>query len=264
MNRGPDGHRAKKQFGQNFLHDRGVIDNIVRAIDPKPGERLVEIGPGRGALSFALLKRTDALTAIEIDRDLIPWLKEQDARIQIVESDVLRVDFTALAERLGGPIRLIGNLPYNISSPILFLAREHRQSICDMHFMLQKEVVERMAAGPDNKDYGRLTVMLQSVFAVEHLFNVPPSAFTPAPKVDSAIVRLRPLPPGSWPEFDDRRLEQVVKAAFSMRRKTLRNTLKGVVDEADLRAHGIDPTDRAEQLEVAQFIALAKRALPPT
>lgn len=259
MSRGPEGHRAKKQFGQNFLHDRNVIDHIVRAIDPTPGEPIVEIGPGRGALSFALLKRTDALTAIEIDRDLIPWLKQQDSRIQIVESDVLKVDFSALAERLGGPIRLVGNLPYNISSPILFLAREHRSAIRDMHFMLQKEVVERMAAGPDNKDYGRLTVMLQSVFAVDHLFNVPPSAFTPAPKVDSAIVRLRPLPEGAWPAFDDQRLEQVVKAAFSMRRKTLHNTLKGVIDDATLRAHDIDPGARAEQLSVAQFVRLAAK-----
>ncbi|MBK8283611.1 MAG: 16S rRNA (adenine(1518)-N(6)/adenine(1519)-N(6))-dimethyltransferase RsmA [Ahniella sp.] len=257
MSRGPEGHRAKKNFGQNFLHDRTVIDNIVRAIDPRPGERIVEIGPGRGALSFALLKRIDALTAIEIDRDLIPWLKQQDARINIVESDVLKVDFSALAESLGGPIRLVGNLPYNISSPILFHALDHAPVIRDMHFMLQKEVVERMAAGHGNKDYGRLTVMLQSVFAISHLFNVPPGAFTPSPKVDSAIVRLAPLAAGALPAFDEARLEQIVRAAFSMRRKTLRNTLKGVVDEAELVAQGIDPNDRAEQLSVLDFVRLA-------
>jgi 16S rRNA (adenine1518-N6/adenine1519-N6)-dimethyltransferase len=257
MSYGPAGHRAKKQFGQNFLHDRTIIDRIVRAIGPQPGDRIVEIGPGRGALTFPLLERIDAITAIEIDRELIPWLQARDARITIVPQDVLSVDFTALAERLGSPIRLVGNLPYNISSPILFHAREHRAVIRDMHFMLQKEVVERMAAGHGNKDYGRLTVMLQAVFAVEHLFNVPPGAFTPAPKVDSAIVRLSPLPADAWPPFDDDRLEAIVRAAFSMRRKTLRNTLKGVVDEATLVAAGIDPNDRAEQLSVADFIRLA-------
>jgi len=259
MSRGPEGHRAKKNFGQNFLHDRSIIDRIVRSINPAAGERIVEIGPGRGALTFALLERIDAITAIEIDRDLIPWLKARDARIHIVESDVLQVDFTALAERLGGPIRLVGNLPYNISSPILFHAREHRDAIVDMHFMLQKEVVERMAAADGNKDYGRLTVMLQAVFAIDHLFNVPPESFTPAPKVDSAIVRLRPLPEGSWPDFDDTRLETIVRAAFGMRRKTLRNTLRDVVDEHTLLAAGIDPGARAEQLPVSAFIGLAKR-----
>lgn len=258
MSFGPEGHRARKRFGQNFLHDRHVLDNIVRAIDPRAGERIVEIGPGRGALSFVLLERIELLHAIEIDRDLIPWLKSKSKRIDIIESDVLRVDFTALAERLGGPIRLVGNLPYNISSPILFHARDHRAAIVDMHFMLQKEVVERMAADCGNKDYGRLSVMLQAVFKVEHLFNVPPSAFAPAPKVDSAIVRLTPLAADAWPAFDDLRLEQIVRCAFAMRRKTLRNTLKGVIEEAELIAAGIDPNARAEQLSVADFIRLAK------
>jgi 16S rRNA (adenine1518-N6/adenine1519-N6)-dimethyltransferase len=252
-------HIARKRFGQNFLHDRGIIERIVRAISPRPGDRIVEIGPGQGALTFPLLQAIGTMRAIEIDRDLIPRLAAaapKHGALEIIEADVLTIDFGALAA--DGPIRLVGNLPYNISSPILFHALEHAPAIRDMHFMLQKEVVDRMAATHGNKDYGRLTVMLQSRVIVEPLFLVPPGSFTPAPKVDSAIVRLTPLPPESIAPHSPARLDAIVRAAFQQRRKTLRNALAGVVDEDQLRAAGIDPGLRAEQLAVEDFLRLAR------
>jgi 16S rRNA (adenine1518-N6/adenine1519-N6)-dimethyltransferase len=251
-------HIPRKRFGQNFLHDRGIVDRIVRAIAPRTGDRIVEIGPGQGALTYPLLQSIGRMRAIEIDRDLIPVLRATAPKygeLDIIEADVLTVDFGALAS--DGPIRLVGNLPYNISSPILFHALEYAGAIRDMHFMLQKEVVDRMGATHGNKDYGRLTVMLQSRVTVEPLFLVPPGSFTPAPKVDSAIVRLTPLTPEQIPPHSRERLDQIVRAAFQQRRKTLRNALSGVVSSEALEQAGIDPGLRAEQVSVAEFMKLA-------
>ncbi|WP_164074932.1 MULTISPECIES: 16S rRNA (adenine(1518)-N(6)/adenine(1519)-N(6))-dimethyltransferase RsmA [Stenotrophomonas] len=249
---------AKKQLGQHFLADRHYIDKIVMAVNPKDGDRLVEIGPGQGAITLPLLRVHPTLTVIEFDRDLIAPLTaaaEPLGDLTIVQGDVLRVDFTALAA--GEPIRLVGNLPYNISSPILFHALEHAAVVRDMHFMLQKEVVDRMAAGPGSKVYGRLSVMLQAYCQVTSLFVVPPGAFRPPPKVDSAVVRLVPRDPASVNINDHKRFAEVVKAAFGQRRKTLRNALNNVVTAEQFAAAGVRPDARAEQLDVAEFIALA-------
>ncbi|MGE8251640.1 MAG: 16S rRNA (adenine(1518)-N(6)/adenine(1519)-N(6))-dimethyltransferase RsmA [Stenotrophomonas sepilia] len=249
---------AKKQLGQHFLADRHYIDKIVMAVNPKDGDRLVEIGPGQGAITLPLLRVHPKLTVIEFDRDLIAPLTaaaEPLGELTIVHRDVLRVDLTELAD--GQPIRLVGNLPYNISSPILFHALEHAAVIRDMHFMLQKEVVDRMAAGPGSKVYGRLSVMLQAYCQVTSLFVVPPGAFRPPPKVDSAVVRLVPRDPASININDHTRFAEVVKAAFGQRRKTLRNALNNVVSAEQFAAAGVRPDARAEQLDVAEFIALA-------
>ena len=254
---------AKKHLGQNFLHDRSVIDKIVQAIAPQPGDAIVEIGPGQGALTFPLLKKHGEVTAIEFDRDLHAPLQaaaREHGTLHLIEGDVLGVDFTALAAQLApadGRIRLAGNLPYNLSSPILFHALEHAAAIRDMHFMLQKEVVERMAAGPGNKVYGRLSVMLQAYCTVTPLFVVPPGAFRPAPKVDSAVVRLLPKPAGCIDVQDRVRFANVVRAAFGQRRKTLRNALHGVDGTALIEAAGLRPDARAEQVDVAGFVRLA-------
>ncbi|MBO9882388.1 16S rRNA (adenine(1518)-N(6)/adenine(1519)-N(6))-dimethyltransferase RsmA [Xanthomonas sp. D-109] len=255
------GAPAKKSLGQHFLSDRHYIDSIVRAVDPKPGDRLVEIGPGQGAITFPLLRRHGQLTVIEFDRDLIAPLTAAAAgvgELTILNRDVLSVDFAALAE--GARIRLVGNLPYNISSPILFHALDHATAIADMHFMLQKEVVDRMAADPGSKVYGRLSVMLQAYCEVTSLFVVPPGAFRPPPKVDSAVVRLVPRPPQTVGIADPKRFADVVRAAFGQRRKTLRNALNGVCDAAQFEAAGVRPDARAEQLEVADFVRLANIA----
>ena len=248
----------KKNLGQHFLSDRSTIDRIVMAVNPKPGDRLVEIGPGQGAITFPLLKKHGELTVIEFDRDLIEPLRamgEKTGELDIVHADVLEVDFTALAR--GKPIRLVGNLPYNISSPILFHALEHADAIRDMHFMLQKEVVERMAAAPGSKVYGRLSVMLQASCTVTPLFKVPPGAFTPPPKVDSAIVRMVPKARDSIGIDDPILFARVVKAAFAQRRKTLRNALDGVCDVEAMHQVGISPGARAETVSADDFIALA-------
>ncbi|MGN6223397.1 16S rRNA (adenine(1518)-N(6)/adenine(1519)-N(6))-dimethyltransferase RsmA [Pseudoxanthomonas sp.] len=254
----------KKSLGQHFLTDRSYIERIVLAVDPKPGDRLVEIGPGQGAITMPLLRRHGELTAIEFDRDLITPLMEASegvGRLTIIHKDVLAVDFGKLAgdERL----RLVGNLPYNLSSPILFHALEHAASIRDMVFMLQKEVVDRMAAGPGTKVYGRLSVMLQAYCTVTPLFVVPPGAFRPPPKVDSAVVRMVPRPPAEIGVTDPRRFTEVVRAAFGQRRKTLRNALSGVCDAAAIEAAGLSPDARAEQVEVAGFIRLANQTPAP-
>jgi 16S rRNA (adenine1518-N6/adenine1519-N6)-dimethyltransferase len=249
---------AKKSLGQHFLHERHIIDKMLLAIDPKPGDRFVEIGPGQGALTFPLLDRHGALTAIEYDRDLLAPLTEAakaHGELSLVHSDVMNVDFTALAA--GTPFRLVGNLPYNLSSPILFHALDHAAVIRDMHFMLQKEVVDRMAAGPGSKVYGRLSVMLQAYCKVTSLFKVPPGAFRPPPKVDSAVVRLVPLAPEQVGITDPKRFADIVRAAFGQRRKTLRNALSTVCDAERIAAAGIDPQARAAQLQVAQFVHLA-------
>ena len=252
-------HVTKKRFGQHFLHNKNILSRIVEYVAAKPGERIVEIGPGEGALTLPLLRAAGSLTVIELDRDLIEPLRTRASgvgELTIVHRDVLEVDIAALA--VGGTIRLVGNLPYNISTPILFHCLDHAAAIRDMHFMLQKEVVERMAAGPGSKTYGRLSVMLQLRCAVEPLFDVPPTAFTPPPKVDSAVVRLVPLSPDRLPKVDFDVIDRVVRAAFGQRRKTLSNALKGVADADDLAAAGIDPRLRAEQLAPATFVALAQ------
>jgi len=254
--------RPKKSFGQHFLHEKRYIDSIVSAISPLDGDTVVEIGPGEGALTLPLLNRARKMTAVELDTDLIPALQARADKIgelHVIHQDVLKVDFTRMAAEMGVPrLRITGNLPYYISSPILFHCLDHAGVIQDMHFMLQKEVVDRMAADPGSKVYGRLSVMLQLACRVESLFVVPPDAFRPPPKVDSAVVRLVPLPPEKLPGVAPQAIERVVKAAFGMRRKTLSNTLKGLVDEAGIIACGIDPRARAETLSPAQFVALAE------
>lgn len=251
-------HRTKKALGQHFLTDPAVVGRILAAIDPQPGDRLVEIGPGAGALTFPLLERHRRLTVIEFDRDLIQPLREAArgrGELELVHADVLAVDLAALAGE--GPIRLVGNLPYNISSPILFHALGHLRVIRDMHFMLQKEVVQRMGAAPGSKEYGRLSVMLQVHCHVEPLFVVPPSAFRPPPRVDSAVVRLVPRPVHEVAVRNPAVLERVVKAAFAQRRKTLRNALAGTAPPELLERLGIDPGWRAERVAVRDFVRLA-------
>ena len=257
----------KKQLGQHFLADRSYIERIVLAVDPKPGDRLVEIGPGQGAITFPLLRRQGELTVIEFDRDLITPLMEASegiGRLRIIHKDVLQVDFSKLAGD-EGPLRLVGNLPYNISSPILFHALEHAGAVRDMHFMLQKEVVDRMAAAPGSKVYGRLSVMLQAYCRVESLFDVPPGAFRPPPKVDSSVVRLVPRPVAEIGIADPALFERIVRDAFGQRRKTLRNALQQVCTGARIEAAGIRPDLRAEQLDVDAFKRLADHlaATPP-
>lgn len=254
--------RPKKSFGQHFLHDQRYIDRIVTAIAPAVDDAVVEIGPGEGALTLPLLKAAGKLTAIELDADLIPGLKARataHGELQIVQADVLQVDFTALAQRMGADrLRLAGNLPYYISSPILFHCVEHFAAIRDMHFMLQKEVVDRMAAAPGGKVYSRLSVMLQLACRVEPLFTVPAEAFRPPPKVESAVVRLTPLMPEQRHDAPREAVSAVVRAAFGQRRKTLGNALKQLLDAAQIRAAGIDPAARAETLAPADFVRLAK------
>ena len=261
-NHGGFAPQAKKHLGQNFLHERTIIDKIVQAVNPKPGDRLVEIGPGQGAITFPLLDRHGELTVIEFDRDLIFPLTEAaraHGTLTVIHRDVLKVDFGALAAdgQGSGRLRLVGNLPYNLSSPILFHALAHADAISDMTFMLQKEVVERMASGPGSKVYGRLSVMLQAYCTVTPLFTVPPGAFRPAPKVDSAVVRLVPHAPDTIGIDDRAQFERVVRDAFGQRRKTLRNALSQVCDAAAIEAVGIRPDTRAEQLDVADFIRLS-------
>ena len=246
-------HIPRKRFGQHFLTDTTVLDAIVRAIHPRPGEALVEIGPGLGALTNPLVERCERLTVIELDRDLAARLRKR-AELDVVESDVLQVDFTALSQRLGARLRVVGNLPYNISSPIAFHLLDHVAAIEDQHFMLQKEVVDRMAATPGHKDYGRLSVMLQWRYEIESLFYVPPEAFDPPPQVDSAVVRMQPL--RELPRVDPVRLGELVAVAFSQRRKILRNTLGRWLEERGY-AGDFDTQRRAEEVPVAEYLALA-------
>ena len=254
-----DGHQARKRFGQNFLHDPAVIGRIVTAIDPRPGQRLVEIGPGMGAITFPVLERSGRIEVVELDRDLIPRLKlaaEGRGELIVHQSDALKFDFGSLTEEPAS-LRIIGNLPYNISTPLIFHLFDAVTKVRDMHFMLQKEVVERMAAGPGDDAYGRLSVMVQYWAEVEFLFLVGPGAFKPAPKVDSAIVRLTPHRVLPHPAKDARRLSGIVAAAFNQRRKTLRNCLRDAVPAGTLERVGIDPGLRAEQLALKDFVAIA-------
>jgi 16S rRNA (adenine1518-N6/adenine1519-N6)-dimethyltransferase len=256
----PPVHRARKRFGQNFLRDPGTIARIVRAIAPRPGERLLEIGPGQGALTEPLLDATDGrLEAIELDRDLIPGLRVQffDYPDFVVhQGDALTFDYAAL--RGAGPaFRVVGNLPYNISTPLIAHLLGAGEAIVDMHFMLQKEVVERLAAVPGGPDWGRLSVMAQYRCRVEALFRVPPEAFVPRPAVESAIVRLMPHADLPHPARDETRLFEVVRQAFGQRRKTLRNNLKGWVEADALARLDIDPGRRPQTLSVAEFVRIA-------
>ena len=261
-------HKAKKRFGQNFLHDPMVIQQIIQAIDPRPGEHLVEIGPGQGAITGELLKVIGKLDAIELDRDLLHLLATQCGNLgelNIIHADALRYDFTRLATE-GRPLRLVGNLPYNISTPILFHLLQYADIIQDMHFMLQKEVVDRMAAVPGSKTYGRLSVMMQAWCRIEALFEIGPGAFRPAPKVDSAIVRLQPYPEPPWSIDDPAFFSDLVAAAFAQRRKTLRNSLKKMITTELIEAAAIDPAIRAERLSLEDFVRLSNLAcktVPP-
>jgi 16S rRNA (adenine1518-N6/adenine1519-N6)-dimethyltransferase len=253
-------HRARKRFGQHFLHDPGVIARIVRAIAPKPGERLVEIGPGLGALTVPLLEAAGALTVIELDRDVIPHLREacgNSPALAVIQADALGVDYSALAA--GRRLRLAGNLPYNISTPLLFHLLEHAGAIADMHFMLQKEVVRRLCARPDTGDYGRLTVTVAARAEAVELFTVGPGAFTPPPQVDSAVVRIVPRA-APFPLRDLARYDRLATLAFGQRRKTLHNALRGEVSPQAFAAAGVDPRARGETLSPEQFARLADAA----
>jgi len=247
---------ARKRFGQHFLSDDGIIDAIVRGIGPRPGQALVEIGPGLGAMTNPVVERCEKLTVVELDRDLAARLRKR-AELDVIESDVLQVDFGALADRFGQKLRVIGNLPYNISTPILFHLLQWAHRVEDQHFMLQKEVVDRMVASPGSKDYGRLSVMLQWRYEMENILDVPPESFDPPPKVDSAIVRMVPL--AAPPEVDDALLSEMVSVAFSQRRKILRNTLGAWVAARGLDTE-FDMQRRAEEVPVADYVALVQLA----
>jgi 16S rRNA (adenine1518-N6/adenine1519-N6)-dimethyltransferase len=259
-----DGHRARKRFSQNFLHDAHFIERIVAAVNPQPGDRVLEIGPGLAAITAPLIARAQHVSCVEIDRDLAARLRARFTAEQmtLIEADALTLDWRALAEADPRPLRIVGNLPYHISTPILFALLPIADRVRDQHFMLQKEVVDRMAAAPGSDDYGRLSVMLQWRYVVTRLFVVPAGAFSPPPQVQSAIVRLVPRPLAELPSVDPRRFAQVVAAAFGQRRKTLRNALSALLGEAAIRAAGIDPQARGETLAVEDFVRLAQQPAP--
>jgi 16S rRNA (adenine1518-N6/adenine1519-N6)-dimethyltransferase len=253
-------HIAKKRFGQNFLTDQGVIYSLVEAISPKVDDLIVEIGPGLGALTQPLLKQLNHLHVVEIDRDIISWMETfyPKDKITIHNSDALKFNFSELAKlSLSHKIRVTGNLPYNISTPILFHLLNNIDNIIDMHFMLQKEVVERMVAAPSTSEYGRLSVMLQYKLKMDYLITVPPEAFDPAPKVESAFVRCVPHAVLPYLAKDEALFAKIVTAAFVQRRKTVRNTLKAYLDDTGFDALDINPQLRAENLSVAQFVSIA-------
>ncbi|MDR1276234.1 MAG: 16S rRNA (adenine(1518)-N(6)/adenine(1519)-N(6))-dimethyltransferase RsmA [Candidatus Accumulibacter sp.] len=250
---------TRKRFGQHFLTDAGVINALVEAIAPRKSERIVEIGPGAGALTRPLISRVDCLRVVEIDRDIVARLKREfpPEKLLIAEGDALRFDFGTFAD--GAKMRLVGNLPYNISTPLLFHLEKYADRVIDMHFMLQKEVVDRLAATPRTADYGRLSVMLQYRYVIDRLFDVPPESFDPPPKVDSSVVRMIPRRPEDLKARDELRFSRLVRAAFSQRRKMLRNTLKDEVGDADLARVGISPSARAEELSVDDYVRLANQ-----
>ncbi len=262
----PFAHTARKRFGQNFLVDDGIIDKIVRAIAPTANDNIVEIGPGKGAITALLLADCPRLNVIELDRDLIPILLAQFAKydnFNIHQTDALKFDFSTLASE-AEPLRVVGNLPYNISTPLIFHLLSYHHQIHDMHFMLQKEVVDRMTAQPGDKAYGRLGIMTQYYCQVVNLFPVPPTCFRPQPKVDSAIVRLIPHKTLPHPATDIKLFKQLVNTAFQQRRKTLRNALKQMVAQEHLEALDIDTSRRPETLSLADFVDIANllAALP--
>ncbi len=259
-NRMHQGHFARKRFGQNFLNDENVIENIVAAIQPKKDQALVEIGPGLAALTLPVSQYVDHLTVIEIDRDLAtrllenPFLKD---KINVIQQDAMTVDFTALANQMNQPLRVFGNLPYNISTPLMFHLFQFTHAISDMHFMLQKEVVNRLVAAPNSKAYGRLSVMAQYYCQIIPVLEVPPYAFKPAPKVDSAVVKLIPHKSLPHPVNDVRALSRITTEAFNQRRKTIRNSLSNIFSAESLTNLGIDLDARAENLSVQQYCQLA-------
>jgi len=254
-------HIARKRFGQNFLHDQQIVNRIISRFNPQPGEFILEIGPGLGALTWPLLEQIDELHAIELDRDLVARF-EADPRTKghlfLHQQDALTFDFSTLTDSQR-KLRIIGNLPYNISTPLLFHLLEFAPCIQDMMFMLQKEVVQRITAGPGGKNYGRLSVMLQAQCTIEKILDVSPGAFTPAPKVDSAVVQLRPHATPVIDTSDSENFARLVKSSFAQRRKTLRNNLKGFLIEEQIIEAGVDPSARAETLSLENFAALAKK-----
>ncbi|WP_415890307.1 16S rRNA (adenine(1518)-N(6)/adenine(1519)-N(6))-dimethyltransferase RsmA [Neptuniibacter sp. SY11_33] len=260
MTKKPVAHKARKRFGQNFLHDHGVIRRIIRSIAPHESDQLVEIGPGLGALTEELLSEAGELDAIELDRDLPPILRTKffnyGDKFRIHEADAMKFDFSQL-QKGEKRLRIVGNLPYNISTQLIFHLLSHAEQVEDMHFMLQKEVVDRMAAGPGENNYGRLGIMAQYYCKVESLFVVPPGAFNPAPKVDSAIIRLTPYRELPHVAKDVSQFETVVRTAFNMRRKTLRNNLKPLLTADALEEIGIDPGLRPERLPVSDFVRIS-------
>ncbi len=256
-------HIPRKRFGQHFLHDTSVIDKIIAAVNPKPGEHLVEIGPGLGALTCPLLRRHGELDVVELDRDVIPRLQAACAEagvLRIHQADALRFDFTTLAKP-GTALRIVGNLPYNISTPLIFHLLESAPCISDMHFLLQKEVVDRLTAAPGGASYGRLSVMTQYRCRASALFRVGPGAFTPPPKVDSAVVRLVPYAELPVKADDEALFARLVNQAFTQRRKTLRNALKPILSAEAIEATGIDPTLRPENVSVQDYVALSHAAV---
>ncbi len=256
-------YKTKKRFGQHFLHDQGVIQKLIYEINPQVDDNIVEIGPGLGALTFPLLDALSALHVVEIDRDVIARLKLKNlASLQIHEQDALTFEFDQLEK--GGTLRVVGNLPYNISTPLIFHLLESASKISDMHFMLQNEVVERITAKPGSKTYGRLSVMVQYFCETEYLFFVGPESFSPPPKVDSAILRLIPRKFFDQKADDEKKLASVVAQAFSMRRKTLRNNLKKLISSEEIESLNIDPSARAETLSVEEFVKLSNHIKPTT
>lgn len=259
-NRVHQGHFARKRFGQNFLHDAYVIESIVAAINPKKDQALVEIGPGLAALTMPVSQHIDHMTVIEIDRDLAarlltnPFLKD---KLTVIEQDAMTVDFSQLAQQANQPLRVFGNLPYNISTPLMFHLFEYTHAIADMHFMLQKEVVNRLVAAPNSKEYGRLSVMAQYYCQIIPVLEVPPYSFKPAPKVDSAVVKLIPYHDRPYPVSNINALSKITAEAFNQRRKTIRNSLSNSFTEQQLIDLAIDPNLRAENLSLAQFCTLA-------
>lgn len=252
-------HRARKRFGQNFLHDQGIIHRIARSIRPRKGDHLVEIGPGQGALTDAMLEPDIRLDAIELDRDLVPILQQKFLaadNFHLHQGDALQFDFASL-QQSDEQLRVVGNLPYNISTPLIFRLLEQQHLIKDMHFMLQLEVVQRMSAQPNGKNYGRLGVMCQYHCQVDLMFTVPPEAFDPRPKVQSAIVRLIPHKTLPHPADDIKKLDTVLRTTFNMRRKTLRNSLKPLLSEQEIEALGINPMARPETLSLEEFVRIA-------
>lgn len=256
----PPLHRARKRFGQNFLNDAGIIDRIVRSIAPQADDNLVEIGPGQGALTKPLIDACPQLQVVEIDQDLVPILLAQFANVRdfkIHRVDALKFDFGTLATEKNKPLRIVGNLPYNISTPLIFHLLSFQQQVHDMHFMLQKEVVQRLAASSGDRHYGRLGIMAQYYCEVEHLFGVPPECFSPRPQVDSAIVRLTPHVQLPWVADDIAHFSKLVNSAFQQRRKTLRNTLKHYVNKEQMDTLPIDVSLRPENLAVSDYVELS-------